>query len=166
MLSSQSQGEPKLPFDLELNRTLRKINDPHNLANLAYGIKYQHPPLVDSHNLVILENPGDDVLRRQPPAPRPQEFYRVNVNITYSNGPLLLPPLPQGHTFVVTTRFMHMLTAGGLFTMLQSMYPQDHISKLRSVCKSCVGSRDLDIDIIGLRVFPLSLTGEAATLFT
>ena len=34
------------------------------------------------------------------------------------------------------------------------------------MCKSCVGRPDLDLDVIGLTVFPLSLTGEAAIWFT
>lgn len=34
------------------------------------------------------------------------------------------------------------------------------------MCKSFVGRPDLDLDVIGLRVFPLSLTGEAAIWFT
>ena len=34
------------------------------------------------------------------------------------------------------------------------------------MCKSCVGRPNLDLDVIDLNVFPLSLTGEAAILFT
>ena len=34
------------------------------------------------------------------------------------------------------------------------------------MCKSFVGRPDLDLDVIGLRVFPLSLTGEAYIWFT
>ena len=34
------------------------------------------------------------------------------------------------------------------------------------MCKSCVGRPDLDLDVIGLRVFPLSLMGEASIWFT
>ena len=41
-----------------------------------------------------------------------------------------------------------------------------HIAKLRSVCKSCNGRLDLDMDVIILKVFPLSLTREAAIWFT
>ena len=37
---------------------------------------------------------------------------------------------------------------------------------VRAVCKRFVGIYDLDLDVIGLRVFPLSLTGEAAMWFT
>ena len=34
------------------------------------------------------------------------------------------------------------------------------------MCKSCVGRPDLDLDVIGLKVFPLSLTGKTAIWFT
>ena len=34
------------------------------------------------------------------------------------------------------------------------------------MCKSCVGRPNFDLDIIGLRVFSLSLMGEAAIWFT
>ena len=34
------------------------------------------------------------------------------------------------------------------------------------MCKSCVGRPDLDLDVIWLRVFPLSLTGVAANWLT
>ena len=78
---------------------------------------------------------------------------------------LVLPPLPTCHTFVVTGSFMQMLTSRGLFSGLPSEDPHAHISKVREVCKSCVGRPDLYLDVIGLRVFPLSLTGEAAMWF-
>ena len=61
---------------------------------------------------------------------------------------------------------MQMLTARGLFSGLPFEDPHAHIAKVRAVCKSCVGRLDLDLDVIGLLVFPLSLTGEAAIWFT
>ena len=81
-------------FDPELNLALRRMSDPQNPSNLGDGINRQLPSPVDAHNQVIVENPGDGALRRQPPAPLPQEYYRGNVNITNSDRPLLLPPLP------------------------------------------------------------------------
>ena len=87
------------------------MNDPHNRANL-----------------------GDDALSIQPPTPRILEYYRGNVNITDSDGPLVLPPLPQGHTFVVPSSFMQMLTAKGLFSGLPFKNSHAHIAKLRLVC--------------------------------
>ena len=98
--------------------------------------------------------------------PTPSRFYRGNININDSEGPLVLPSLPQGHTFMVTSILMQMLTARGLFSGLPSEDPHPHITKLRSVCKNCVGIPNIDMDIIRLRVFPLSLTREAATWFT
>ena len=140
------------------------MNNQQNLANLGNGINRRLPPPVNAHNQVIAENPGDDAMRRQPPVLRLQEFYKGNINITDSDGLLVLPPLPKGHTFMVTISLMQMLTARGLFSGLTS--EDAHITKLRSVCKSCVGRPDLDMDVIGLRVFPFSLMGEATIWFT
>ena len=61
---------------------------------------------------------------------------------------------------------MQMLTASDLFSGLLFEGPYAHIAKLRSVCKSCVGTLELDMNVIGLRVFPLSMMGEAVIWFT
>ena len=61
---------------------------------------------------------------------------------------------------------MQMLTSIGLFSRLRSDHLHAYIAKVRAVCKSCVGRSDLDLDVIGLRVFHLSLTGEAVIWFT
>ena len=67
---------------------------------------------------------------------------------------------------MVTSSLMQMLTARGLFSRLPSEDPHAHIAKVRAVCKSSVRRPDLDLDVIELRVFPLSLTGEATIWFT
>ena len=128
-------------------------------------INPQLPPPVDAHNQVVVDNPGEGNPRRQPPALRPQEYYRGNVDITDCDGPLFLPSLPHGHNFVVTSSLMQMLTARGLFLGLPYKDPHAHITKIGLVRKSCVGRQDLDMDVIGLRVFPLSLKGEAPIWF-
>ena len=89
------------------------MKNKQNLAHLGYGIIRQLPPRVDTHNQVVAENQVDDALMMQPTVPHPQEFYISNFNITDSDGPLVLPPLPHGHTFVVTSSLMQMLTARG-----------------------------------------------------
>ena len=61
---------------------------------------------------------------------------------------------------------MQILTARGLFSGQPSEDPHAHIAKVKVVCKSCVGRPDLDLDVICLRVFPLSVTGEASMWFT
>ena len=67
---------------------------------------------------------------------------------------------------MVTSSLMQMLTSRGLFSGLPSEDPHAHIAKVTALCKSCVGRPDLDLDVIGIRVFPLSLTAEAAIWFT
>ena len=106
------------------------MNDQQNPKNLGDGIKRLLPLSVDAHNQVTVEKPSDGALSRQPPAPCPQEFYRRNGNMTNSDGPFVLPPLPRGLTFVVTSCLMQMLTTTGLCLGLLSEDPQAHIAKL------------------------------------
>lgn len=89
-----------------------------------------------------------------------------NINITDSEGPLVLPPLKQGQRLVVTSSLTQLLNARGVFSRLPFEDAHDHIAKLRSVCYSCVGRQDLDMDVIGLKLFPLSLMGEGIIWFT
>ena len=91
------------------------------------------PPLVDAHDPVLHDIHGEGEIRRQPPAPRPQEYYRGYENIADSDGTLILPPLPHSHTFVVTSSLMQMLIAKGLFLGLPSEDPHVNISKVRQV---------------------------------
>ena len=67
---------------------------------------------------------------------------------------------------MVTSSLMQMLAARGLFSGLPSEDPHAQIAKVRAVCKSCVQRPYLDLDVIVLRVFPHSLTGEDAIWFT
>ena len=164
MPNTRRGREPLFPYDHELERTLFNIN--RNLGINDKDPNQNIPDPVDVHGQMLPDAPGEHQQRGQNPAPRPQAYYRSYDNIADSDGPLVLPPLPPGHTFVVTSRLMQMLTSRGLFSGLPSEGPHAHIAKVRAVCKSCVGSPDLDLDVIGLRVFPLSLTGEAAIWFT
>ena len=138
------------------------MNFQNNAAYIDDEINTQLLPPVDAHNQVVVYYPSEGISRRQSPAPLPQEYYRGNVNITEFDWRFVLPPLPHGHTFMVTSSLMHILITRVLFSGLPSEDPHAHIAKLRSVCKIFVGRPDLDMDVIWLRVFPLSLTGEAA----
>uniref|UniRef100_M1DHM5 Uncharacterized protein n=1 Tax=Solanum tuberosum TaxID=4113 RepID=M1DHM5_SOLTU len=82
---------------------------------------------------------GDALRVQDPPERRLRDNYRVEFNTVESEGPIVLPPLPLGHTFVVTSSLMQMLTVRGLFSGMASEDLHVHIAKLRSVCKSCVG---------------------------
>ena len=88
MPSTWTRGEPIVSHDPELNRTLRRMNIQNNPAYIDDEINRQPPSPVDAHNQVIVENPGEGAIRRQPCALRPQEYYRGTVNITDSDGTL------------------------------------------------------------------------------
>lgn len=102
---------------------------------------------------------GEALRPQDPRGARLNDNGRVNMNIAESDGPLVLLPLPPGHMFVVISRLMQMLTTRGLFEGFQDNDPHAHISKLNHGCKSFIVRADWDMNIIGLRVLPLSLTG-------
>ena len=156
MPNTRRGREPLFPYDHELERTLCNMN--RNLGINDNDQNQNIPTSVDVHGQLLPDAPGEHQQRGQNPVPRPQAYYRGYDNIADSDGPLILPPLPTGHTFVVTSSLMQMLTARGLFSGLPFEDPHAHIAKVRAVCKTCVGRPDLDLHVIGLRVFPLSLT--------
>ena len=51
---------------------------------------------------------------------------------------------------MVTSSLMQMFTVIGLFSGLPSEDPHAHIAKVRTLCKTCVGRHDLDLDVIGI----------------
>ena len=64
---------------------------------------------------LLPDAPGEHQHMGQNPSPRPQEYYRGYDKIADTDGQLVLPPPPQGHTFVVTSSLMQMLPVGDFF---------------------------------------------------
>uniref|UniRef100_M1DQY8 Uncharacterized protein n=1 Tax=Solanum tuberosum TaxID=4113 RepID=M1DQY8_SOLTU len=104
---------------------------------------------------------GDALRVQNPPEPRLCDNYKVDFNTVESEGPIILPHLPPGITFMVTSSLMQMLTTRGLFSGMASKDLHGNMVKLRRFCKSCVGQLELDMNVIRLRVFPVSLNGDA-----
>ena len=92
------------PYDHELERTLRNMNQ--NLGINNDDPNQNIPAPIDAHGQLLPDDPGENQQRGQNPAPRPQEYYRGYDNIAYSDGPIVLTPLPQGQTFVATSSLM------------------------------------------------------------
>ena len=84
------------------------INDDDSNLNI--------PALVQVHGQLLPDAQGEHQQSGQNPAPRPQAYYKGYDNIVDSDGPLVLPSLPTGHTFVVTSSLIQMLIARGLFS--------------------------------------------------
>ncbi|XP_049344684.1 uncharacterized protein LOC125809056 [Solanum verrucosum] len=121
----------------------------------------ERPWVVHGGNLI-----GDVERVQKPPALRLNDNYKVDYNTVELEGPIVLSPLPPGHTFMVTSSLMQMLTTRGLFSGLASEDQHGRMAKLRSDCTSCVGRPESNMNVIGSRVFPLSYTGDAAVWFS
>ena len=126
MPNTRRGREPLFPYDHELectlcnmNRNLR-INDDDPSQNILAP--------VDVHGQLLPDDPGENQQWGKNPDPRPQKYYRGYDNIADSDGPLVLPPLPPDHTFVVTSSLIQMLIAIGLFSGLPFEDPHAHIA--------------------------------------
>lgn len=112
MPTTRSLGESPIPYDPKLNQTLRRIEsqqvrDNTNRVSLGDGPGQQPLLQVEAHNHTHVENHLGDALRMQPPeAPRLLDYYRGNIKIEDSYGPLVLTCLSPGHTFVVMSNMM------------------------------------------------------------
>ena len=95
-------------YDHELERTLRNMNQNLGINDDDPNQNILAP--VDVHGQLLPDAPGEHQQRGQNPIPWPQAYYRGYDNLVNSDGPLFLPPLPTGHTFVVTSSLMQMLT--------------------------------------------------------
>ena len=133
MPNTRRGREPLFPYDHELERTLRNMN--RNLGINDEDPNQNIPAPADVHGQMLPDALGEHQQRGQNPAPRPKAYYRGYDNIADSDGPLVLPPLPTVHTFVVTNSLIQMLTARGLFSRLPSEDPHAHIAKVRQCAK-------------------------------
>ena len=113
MPNTRRGREPLFPYDHELERIRHNMNQ--NLGINDDDPNQNIPAPVDVHGQLLPDALVEHQQRGQNPAPRPQAYYNVYDNIADSDGPLVLPPLPTGHTFVVTSSLMQMLTSRGLF---------------------------------------------------
>ena len=113
MPNTRRGREPLFSYDCELERTLRNMN--RNLGINDEDPNQNIPNPMDVHGKMLPDAPSEHQQRGQNPVPWPQAYYRGYDNIADSDGPLVLPPLPTGHTFVVTSSLMQMLTARGMF---------------------------------------------------
>ena len=123
-------------YDHKLEHTLRNMNQNLGINDDDPNQNILAP--VDVHGQLLPDAPGEHQQRGQNFAPRPQAYYRGYDNIVDSGGPLVFPPLPPGHTFVVTSNLMQMLTTRGFFPGIPSEDPHAHIAKVRAVCKKTV----------------------------
>ena len=72
-----------------MNQNLGILDEDHNP---------KHPQLGDSHDQLLPESCVEGEIRRKPPNPLSQEYYRGYDNNTDFYRPLILPLLSHGHS--------------------------------------------------------------------
>ena len=92
MPTTQTGRELLFPYDHELECTLRNIN--RNLGINDEDPNQNIPDLVDVHGQMLPDAPGEHQKRGQNLVPRPKHTTEGMI------GPLVLPPLLTGHTFL------------------------------------------------------------------
>lgn len=122
----------------------------NNVANLTRNLNNDDPlPLEDVNPPQAQQAVGNgwNLYRRDPKA----------VDVTRA---IMLPPIPKDTKFVIYSGFLYILQHRGLFSSLPIKDLHKHLHNVIFVCKSMMGNKNLSMDVPGLRVFPLSLTGE------
>lgn len=74
----------------------------------------------------------------------------------------MLQPLSNNSKFTISNKLIERLQDCGLFVSLPSEDPHGHIHCVAYICRGVLGAHHLSMDVVGLRVFPFSLTGKAA----
>ena len=96
MTNTRREREPLFLYDHKSEHTLCNTN--RNLGMNDDDLNQNILASVDVHGHLLPDDPAKNQPRGQNLAQRPQEYYRGYDNIADSDGPLVLPPLPPGHT--------------------------------------------------------------------
>jgi len=173
MPNTRSQGNPLLPLNPEINQLFRRMDDIREHEDMEDdGMDNENPP-PRNHIPRPREYNEEEYEQRQPGNDRQRQRgynddaygwnqYRLNPMAMDVTGSIVLPPLPPDTKFALTSGLLQMLNNRGLFAGLASEDPHRHLQNVVFVCKSAMGTPNISMDAIGLRVFPLSLTGNAA----
>lgn len=90
-----------------------------------------------------------------------QAIRRMAQANTNSTGASMLLQLPIEAKLSITNELLQMLHNCILFVPQLSEDPYEHIQNIAHVCMSIMGRQHPSMDIVGLQVFPITLTGNA-----
>ncbi|KAH0712190.1 hypothetical protein KY289_008149 [Solanum tuberosum] len=170
MPNTRSKGSPLLPDDPEFQRTLRKMvnaqeqkaqrnrlgleaeidaaNNVHETAEGVEGVIHpQHQPI----------SPRG---RAQHPTHMMYEEDNVDLDGAGATGAIVLPALPPGVKFTITSTMIQLLNLKGMFRGAAGVDANQHLMNFVAICNSQKIPR-VNQTTMRLRLFPLSLTGEA-----
>ncbi|KAH0761321.1 hypothetical protein KY290_017394 [Solanum tuberosum] len=184
MPTTRSKGAPLIPYDLELQKTLRRMVTAQELEAqrerlgleaevTARGVQQNGG---NNQPRVVDENRGVDGLvppQRKPIAPRGRAQHPMHMMYNEDDadfdgagatGVIVLPAILPGVKFTITSTMIQLLNLKGLFRGAAGDDANHHLMKFVTICKSqdIPGVNQI---AMRLRLFALSLTREATNWF-
>ncbi|KAK4733970.1 hypothetical protein R3W88_008231 [Solanum pinnatisectum] len=134
MPNTRSKGAPLLPYNPEFWRTIRKMVNAQELEaqRQRLGLEAEAAATRDDADL----------------------------NGAGATGAIVLPALPPGVKFTITSTMIQLLNLKGMFRGATSDDANQHLMNFVAICKSQETPR-VNQTSMRLRLFPLSLTREA-----
>jgi len=180
MPNTKSKGAPLIPYNTEFWKTIRKmVNAQEREAQRQrLGLEAETAArgaqqyVVNNPPRVVEENVGVDEIahpHRQPLAPRGRaqqpahmvfEEDDLDLDGARATGAIVLPTLPPGLKFTITIKMIQLLNLKGMFRGAAGDDANQHLMNFVVICKSH-DIHGVSQTAIWLRLFPLSLIGEA-----
>ncbi|KAK4713655.1 hypothetical protein R3W88_019562 [Solanum pinnatisectum] len=154
MPNTRSKGVPLVSYDPELRKTIRKMVNAQELK-AAVDENIAVDEILPPHRQPIAPRG-----RPQPPAHMMYEEDDLDLDGAGAIGAIVLPSLPPSVKFTITSTMIQLLNLKGRFRGAAGDNTNQHLMNFVVICKSqeISGVRQI---AMRLRLFPLSLTGEA-----
>ncbi|KAK4729915.1 hypothetical protein R3W88_022903 [Solanum pinnatisectum] len=146
MPNTRSKGALLLPYNLEFQRILRKMGSRGEQRG-GRSSPSQRQPIAQRG-------------RAQHPAYMMYEEDDADLDGAGATGAIVLPALPPGVKFTITSTMIQLLNMKGMFRGAAGKDANQHLMNFVAICKS-QEIFGVNQTAMRLRLFPLSLTGEA-----
>ncbi|KAK4723992.1 hypothetical protein R3W88_026771 [Solanum pinnatisectum] len=154
MPNTRSKGAPLLPYIPEVQRTLRKMVNAQQLEAQRYtlGLEAEIDTASNVYQTVGINQPRT--------AHMMYEEDDADLDGAGATGTIVLYALPLGVKFTITSTMIQLLYLKGMFRGAAGDDANQHLMNFVVICMS-QEIRGANQIAMKLRLFPLSLTGEA-----
>ncbi|KAK4713468.1 hypothetical protein R3W88_019375 [Solanum pinnatisectum] len=163
MPNSRSKGAPLLHYDPEFQRTLGKMVNAQELEAQRHrlGLEAEIDAARNVYQMARINQPRPAQRgRAQHPAHITYEEDNADLDGAGTTEAIVLPALPLGIKFTITSTMIQLLNLKGMFRGAAGDDANQHLINFVVICKSQEIPR-VNQTAMRLRLFPLTLTREA-----